>query len=219
MASVSLLDGLPQKDLELLGEIAEERSFSRGEMIFSEGDEGEGFYVVVEGMVEVFKLSPEGKKQILHLLGPGEPFGEVAVFEGRAFPAHAAALRDTKALFFPRKAFYSLIEEHPSVVMRMLGVMAKRLREFAAMIENLSLKEVSGRLAGYLLYLRQRRGGRDEFELEMTKGQLASFLGTAPETLSRALSKMMREGLIEVEGRTVRVLDREGLERLALAPP
>jgi len=215
LGSVSLFSGLPERDLELLAEIALPRTFKGGELIFSEGDEGRGFYVVVEGRVEVFKLSPEGRKQVLHFLGPGEPFGEVAVFSGRSFPAHAAALKDSHLLFFPREAFIRLMEEHPPLILRMLAVLARRLREFAALIEDLSLKEVSGRLAGYILSLREGRGGSEEVELEVSKGQLANLLGTAPETLSRALARLSKAGLIEVEGRSIRILDQEGLAQLA----
>lgn len=215
LEAVSLFSGLPEQDLGLLAEIALPRTFKKGELIFSEGDEGRGFYVVVEGMVEVFKLSPEGRKQVLHFLGPGEPFGEVAVFSGKSFPAHAAALEDSHLLFFPREAFMRLIEGHPPFIMRMLAVLARRLREFAALIEDLSLKEVSARLARYILSWQGDRGVSERVELEVSKGQLANLLGTVPETLSRALTRLSKQGLIEVQGRSIKVLDQEGLARLA----
>ncbi len=92
IAKTPFFRGLPREQLELLAEIAIPRSYRRGEMIFTEGEEGKGFYLVLGGQVEIFKLSPEGKKQILHILGKGEPFGEVTVFAGVPFPAHAKAL-------------------------------------------------------------------------------------------------------------------------------
>jgi CRP/FNR family transcriptional regulator len=94
----------------------------------------------------------------------------------------------------------------------MLAVLSLRLRRFTMQIENLSLKEVPARLAGYILYLLKEQGREDNVELEISKGQLASLLGTIPETLSRIFAKMTEEGLIEVVGRRINVLDRRGLE-------
>ena len=95
--------------------------------------------------------------------------------------------------------------------MHMLAFLSERLRRFTVQIENLSLKEVPSRLAGYLLYLLEEQGGQDSVELEISKGQLASLLGTIPETLSRIFSKMTEEGLIEVEGRRITIKDAEAL--------
>ena len=215
VASIPLFEGLPDEEIRQLSAIAAERSFRRGESIFMEGDKGEGFHVVLSGRVKVFKLSMEGKEQTLHLFGPGEPFGEVALFAGRRFPANAEAMEESRVLFFPREAFAGLIRENPSVAMNLLALMSVRLRRFAALIEDLSLKEVPGRLSAYLLYLsRQGQGGQD-LALDVTKAQLASLLGTIPETLSRILGRMSRQGLIESDGRRIRILDLEGLESLA----
>jgi CRP/FNR family transcriptional regulator len=196
--------------------IVTDQVFRKGENIFAEGDEGTGFYVVLSGRVKIFKVSPEGKEQILHIFGPGEPFGEVAVFTGRPFPANAEALEETRALFFPRKEFLELIRRDPSLALNMLAVLSQRLRRFSALIENLSLKEVPGRLAAYLLYLGEGKKEKPEVTLDISKNQLASLLGTIPETLSRILAKLTREGLIKSNGpRQIQLLDRKGLEELA----
>ena len=98
----------------------------------------------------------------------------------------------------------------------MLAVLSRRLRRFTMLIEDLSLKEVPGRLSAYLLYLSEGKGGADELTLDISKGQLASILGTIPETLSRILARMNRENLLRSEGpRSIRILNREGLEGLA----
>ena len=93
----------------------------------------------------------------------------------------------------------------------MLAVLSLRLRRFTSQIESLSLKEVPARLAGYLMYLSEEQGNTDVIELEISKGQLASLLGTIPETLSRIFAKMSEEGLIAVDGRTIRIMDHTGL--------
>ena len=194
-----------------------EQTRKRGEWLFSEGDEGTGFYVVATGRVKVFKLSPEGKEQILHIFGPGEPFGEVAVFEGTRFPAHASVLEESLIYFFPRDAFIGLIRKNPDLALKMLGVLSRRLRRFTALIEDLSLKEVPGRLAAYLIYLSEKNQGAQKLELELSKSQLASLLGTIPETLSRILQKMMKAEFITVEGPRITILDHRGLAALAEA--
>lgn len=206
-----LFDGLSQSQVENLAAIARIKSFQRGETIFFEGDEGIGFYMIDEGKVKVYKISPSGKEHILHIFGSGEPFGEVPVFHGQPFPATAEALMQTTTLFFPRDRFVQMIEANPSIALGMLAVLSMRLRRFAEQIENLSLKEVPARLAGYLLYLSSEQQGRDEVELDISKGQLASLLGTIPETLSRIFARMSDEGLIQVTGRKIAILDRQGL--------
>ena len=215
IATIPLFEGLPGEQLEDLAGIVEEPAFRRGQSIFSEGDEGAGFYVVASGRVKVFKLSSEGKEQILHILGPGEPFGEVPVFAGQHFPASAEAMEEARLFFFPRGSFVRLIKKNPGLALNMLAVLSRRLRVFASLIEDLSLKEVPGRLAAYLLYLSKQDRGSTDLELTITKAQLASLLGTIPETLSRILGKMSAQGLIETDGRKIRLLDPEALEDLA----
>lgn len=207
----SLFDGLPSHQIDALADIAVLKEYQRGENIFFEGDKGIGFFMVGEGRVKIFKVSLAGKEHILHIFGQGEPFGEVPVFNGRPFPATAEALVKSKALFFPRDKFVKLVETNPSIALNMLGVLSLRLRRFAHQIEDLSLKEVPARLAGYLLYLSQEQDNMSEVELDISKGQLASLLGTIPETLSRIFAKMTDEGLIEVNGRKISLLDRDGL--------
>lgn len=213
--AVFLFQGLPQTQLSELATIALEQKFKRGETLFLEGQKAAGFYAVVAGKVKIFKLSMDGKEQILHIFGAGECFGEVPVFAGGNFPAHAEAIDDTTVLFFLRNAFVELVKKEPSIAMNMLAVLSKRLRQFTHLIEDLSLKEVPGRLAAYLLYLSERKGRSDHLTLDITKGQLASLLGTIPETLSRILGKMVQLQCIEVQGRHITLLDRDAIESLA----
>ena len=215
IAGLPLFAGLPRKQHEALAMIVIGRSYGRGKIIFSEGDEGAGFFAILSGRVKIFRLSPEGKEQIYHIFGAGESFGEVSVFSGQGFPAFAKALMATEVLFFPRDAFIGLITRDPSLALNMLAVLSMRLRRFAAMIEDLSLKEVPGRLAAYLLYLSEKQGRVPELDLDVTKGQLASLLGTVPETLSRILARMGRQDLIRSRGGRVRILDRSLLEEIA----
>ncbi len=216
ISKISVFNGLPPKQLQEVRQIADYRNFAKGEKVFFEGDRGIGFYVVVEGQVKIFKLAVDGKEHILHIVGPGDPFGEVAVFAGRSFPANAEALADSRLLFFPRDSFVALISRNPSLAMSMLAVLSTRLRQFAIQIENLSLKEVPGRLASYLIFLSGEQENSEGVMLPISKGQLASLLGTIPETLSRIFAKMAGQGLIEVNGRQISILNPVGLEDISI---
>lgn len=215
LASVPLFQGLPQDQIKDLAMILADQTFRRGQIIFSEGEEGNGFYVVISGRVRIFKVSPEGKEQILHIFGPGEPFGEVPVFAGEHFPASAQALEPSRIFFFPRESLVGLIKRNPSLALNMLAILSKRLRRFTALIDDLSLKEVPGRVAAYLLYLSEQKKGSTDLELSITKTQLAGLLGTIPETLSRILAKMTAQRLINLDGPRIRILDLEGIQDLA----
>lgn len=216
IAAIPLFEDLPREQHKNLAAIVIKRVFHRGQIIFSEGDEGNGFYIVVSGRVKIFKLSLEGKEQILHLFGPGEPFGEVPVFAGQHFPAYAEAIEESKVLFFPRDSFVDLIKKNPSLALNMLAILSRRLRRFTMLVEELSLRKVPGRLATYLLYLGEQRDEDDELVLDISKSQLASLLGTIPETLSRILARMIKAGLIHSDGsRRILILDQDGLEELA----
>ncbi len=216
IAAIHLFKDLPEEHLDNLAMILTDQVFRKSQLIFSEGDEATGFYVVITGRVKIFKLSMDGKEQILHIFGPGAPIGEVAVFEGKRFPASAECLEESRLFFFPKNAFLELINENPSIALHMLAVLSQRLRHFASLIDDLSLKEVPARLATYLLYLSETQPDLDNLSLDISKGQLSSLLGTVPETLSRILTKMINSGLIRSEGaRGIRILDHKGLEDLA----
>lgn len=215
LAQSQLFGGLPEEHLEEIKKISVEKRFNKGEIIFFDGDEGAGFYLVIEGSVNVYKLSPEGKEQILHIVREGETVGAVPVFSGESFPANARAIAKSRLLFFPRDRFVRLIMEKPSLTMNILALLSMRLREFTVQIENLSLKEIPGRLAAYLLYLSKEQENRDVIQLNISKLQLANLLGTGPESLSRALGSLKSRGLVEEKGGAIRLLNRGALEKLA----
>ena len=215
MAHAPLFGGLSREELARIGSIVQQKNYKRGQAIFWEGDPGVGFYMVADGRVKIYKTSAEGKEQILHIYGPGNPFGEVPVFSGNRFPANAQALEKSRLLFFPRQDFIQLISRHPSLALNMLAVLSMRLRQFTVQVENLSLKEVPARLASYLVYLSDEQDGVAVVDLPISKGQLASLLGTIPETLSRIFNKMGQQQLISVDGGRIGLLNRDALEDLA----
>ncbi len=185
--------------------------FEKGQYIFNEGEPGDGFYIVDTGEVKIFKISFEGKEQILHIYGPGKAFGEVPVFEGNNFPASAMAMKKSQIIFIPRDKFVNLISNTPGLAMNMLGVLSMKLREFTIQIENLSLKEVPARLASYILTLSEENSKAEKVVLPISKAQLANLIGTTPETVSRVLKKMTDASLIGVDTKTILIEDYDGL--------
>ena len=138
------------------------------------------------------------------------------MFEGEHFPASAETLERCNLFFFPRKSFIEIIRREPSLAMNMIAALSRRLRQLSHLIEDLSLKEVPGRLSAYLLYLSDRADGAADLELDISKGLLASLLGTIPETLSRIFNKMSNQGLIRIKGRKIRLLNKKALKELAM---
>jgi len=148
------------------------------------------------------------------VFGMGDHFAEVPVFDGKPFPASAEALEPAQALFFPRELFLELLEQHPSLTINLLKGFARHLRHFSQLVDTISLKEVPGRLAAYILTLSEQASNTNQVELDLNKGQLAARLGTVPETLSRVLYRLSQEGILEVAGTKVTLTNREALEKL-----
>ncbi len=125
----------------------------------------------------MFKLSPKGREQTLMIMGPGEPVGEVAVLSGEAYPASAETLEPSEALYIPRQAFLDLVSREPEVAMRLLSALSARLRSFASLIEDLSLRDVSERLAAHLLSLAPEGDSEQIVDLGVSKSSAVRGCG------------------------------------------
>jgi len=212
LARLPLFKGLPPHETDELAKITTLRSFRQGETIFLEEEPAGGFYILFSGKVKIFKLSAEGKEQILHIIEPGHSFAEITVFEGGKYPANAEALEQSRTIFFPTAALIRKFKSDPYLAMNMLGVLSSRLREFTQTIGSLALRGVPERMAIYLLHLQRLKNGAETFDLEIKKGVLANLLGTTGESVSRTLARMSDAGFIEVHGRRITILKRRPLE-------
>lgn len=212
LAESVFFKGLPEPLLHQLAQIAQEKKFRRGEMIFLEGTACSGFYIVAQGQVKLYKMALDGREQILYVLDAGEAFGIVPVFHGHSFPASASSLTAATSFFFPKQEFIALITAHPELALAVMAAMARRMRRFAAKIESLALKDVPERLSSHLLYLAEQQGHSDHVLLDIPKKQLANLLGTSAETLSRIFAEMSAAGLIRVEGRRIYLLNARELQ-------
>jgi CRP-like cAMP-binding protein len=214
-----LFAGLKEEDLKRIRDIASLRQIEKREVLFSDGEETRGFYVILSGRVKLFKVSPEGKEQILHIVSAPDAFAEAALFLEGTYPAFAEAMTDCQLLYFPKRDFIQLIEKNPQLSINMIVTLSHYLKRFASLIEELSLKEVSSRIAKYIidLSMRSSKEGKSpkEVELDLSKTQLALKLGTISETLSRTLAKMKAKRIIDVKKNKIIILNREALEELA----
>lgn len=218
LGSTQLFRGLPTEQLIALEHIARYQRYQKGETIFIQGSEGIGFFLIKAGRVKVFQLSSDGKEQILHVFNARDHFAEVPALDGKSFPASAAAIAPTDVLFFPREDFLTLLQQQPALAINLLMSFARHLRRFSNLVEELSLKDVPQRLARYLLNLNPVATHDDllmTVELDLTKTQLAASLGTIPATLSRVFYRLSCDGLIEIDGSRIMLLERDRLYQLS----
>lgn len=217
MQALDLFQGVPTEKLRTLAERSRYRTYKAGEMFIGETDPAHAFYVIVTGQVKLYKSSPEGKEQTLYLLRPGDPFGMCTAFAIDSFPANAMALEESGILMIPGPVMEVVATSEPRLLLNIIQILSDRLKESMLLIESLSLKEIPQRLASFLLHALNREGDRetDRLELTITQRELAKILGATPEALSRAVRKMSNAGILAMDGRTIRILDRGALEELA----
>jgi CRP-like cAMP-binding protein len=217
MQTLDLFQGVPTEKLRTLAERSRYRTYKAGEMFIGETDPAHAFYVIVTGQVKLYKSSPEGKEQTLYLLRPGDPFGMCTAFAIDSFPANAMALEESGILMIPGPVMETVATSEPRLLMNIIQILSDRLKESMTLIESLSLKEIPQRLASFLLHALTREGDREmnRLELTITQRELAKILGSTPEALSRAVRKMSNAGILAMDGRSIRILDRKALEELA----
>lgn len=217
MQKLDLFQGVPAEKLKTLAERSRYRTYKAGEMFIGETDPAHAFYVIVTGQVKLYKSSPEGKEQTLYLLRPGDPFGMCTAFAIDSFPANAMALEESGILMIPGPVMETVATSEPRLLLNIIQILSDRLKESMTLIESLSLKEIPQRLASFLLHALTRNGDSEinRLELTITQRELAKILGATPEALSRAVRKMSNAGILAMDGRTIRILDRKALEELA----
>jgi CRP/FNR family transcriptional regulator len=214
LASVPYLRALPLAERTALAHACRIRALRRGQTLFEEGAPADGLWLVVSGRVNLIKVSPRGREQVLHSEGPGATLGEVPVFDGGGYVASAIAADNSRVLFVPRQALIELCRRRPEVSIGVIAILARRVRGFAALIEDLALRDVTARLAGWLRD-EARRAGDVDIVLAATREEIAARLGTVRELVSRSLSVLRACRLIDVRGSRVRIVDAAGLAAAA----
>jgi len=213
-----LFSGFDDQSLEEVLLSASKKIVAKDEIIFYEKDIATSFYIVGSGKVKVFKLSPEGKEQILMIANPGDSFAEAALFAVGKYPASAQALEDSTVVVFNRDRFVGLVERNPHIALNLIARLATLLHKLNRLVEDLSLTDITTRLAYYLVQLIEEKQIFEEpikLTLSEKKLVLASQLGTIPETLSRSFAKLTKDKIISVNGSHIEVHNLQFLRQLA----
>lgn len=209
--------GLKPHDLDRVRERMFEERLERNQVLFLEGDEARALYVVRSGRIKIFKVSPEGKEQVLRVMESGDTFNEVPVFDGGANPASAQAMEPAVVYGIRCHDMLGLIRGHPEIALGVLKVFATRLRHFTRMVEDLSFRSVTSRVAKILLEMAESAEGGAEAaapKRPFTQQELAAMVGTAREMVGRAFKALERAGAIRMDRHRIVVLDREVLRRM-----
>lgn len=194
------------------------RTLPRGGILFRKGEPCRGLHVVVSGSVRVYRAGTDGREQVLHTQGPGQPLAEVPLFDGGDYPASARALEESRMLFLSSDDFEWLYRNHPEIADSVIRELGRRLRRMMRLVEKTSLKDVPARVSATLVEYAEAAGAlKDggEFSLPRTQEEMAAELATTRESVARALGRLRREGIIEQRGGRMRVLSPERLESAA----
>jgi CRP-like cAMP-binding protein len=209
-----LFSAVPPSGFQRLAAMARLCRFRKGQSIFREKQECPGVYVVGSGLVRVFRTAPGGKEHVLHVVGPGYTFAEVAAIGGFDLPASAEAVEPTLCALLPTDRFRKALEEDHQLCLEMISGLTQWVRCLVDLMEDVVLRDAAGRLARFLLDSHPVQG--DTVELPTLKRHLASHLNLTSETFSRTLRRLVEAGLIaELDNNRVRLLDREKLRHVA----
>ncbi len=213
LAQIAYFRVLRPEDLDAIAAQALRRTFAPDEVIFLQGARGEGLWVIESGSVKITKLSAEGDEYILHLLGPGHTFNDIAALDGGPTPANAIALGVVSAWTIPSAVLSRALEAHPRMARAALEVMGSRVRTLSQQLEDLTLYPVMARLARFLL------AQAEDPSLSgpgITRAAIAAHLATTPETISRALNSIQEAGAIRFDRHRILITDEDALRTIAV---
>lgn len=219
LRQIPLFGELQDEALLQLAERCVTRRVGLGHVLFTTGEECRGLYIVQSGRVRIYRTDPAGREQVLHIEGPGRTVAELPLFDGGVYPASAVAIEESTLVFLPRAAFESLYRSHPDVAQAIIRALGRRLRHLVHLTETLAFRDVAARLAMLLVGYAERGGATTargiEIELDRTQEELALEIGTARESVSRAMKQLRRKGLIEPLGQNrLRIPDLRRLQAL-----
>lgn len=228
LKKVFLFSDLNEEELDSLKSICSMRAFGKNEIIFFDTEPYRGFYCVSKGKVRIYKVAKDGREHTLHFVSENFSFAEVPMFENPdediseelVYPANAVALEDpTQLIFIPKKEFFRKFAANPKIYLKMISSLSKRLRLMNQHIESITLHDASKRLANFLIkevdQKNPQTGRSKPVQIGVSRSDLASYLGIAPETLSRILGKFQEDGLITISGRSLMINDFASLSVIA----
>lgn len=210
----AIFSGLPEQDLIRVAAYSVRRTLRKDEILFREGEEVIGFYVVTKGLIQAYRVGEGGREQLIHLIHAGESFAEPAVAGLPGYPAHTRALERSEVVLIRGREFLDHLREQSELALRMLASLSRHLHGLVSSIESYKLRDAEARLLHWLLQRCPAGAAVGSVNLGMAKATLAAELGTRPETLSRILARLKQAGVISVSGRRIALPDVERLRRL-----
>jgi CRP/FNR family transcriptional regulator len=213
--NTTLFKDLEPQDYENLSQIAVFKRYQHLQIIFNRGEAGGGLYILVEGKVRIFVSGNGSKEQLLRVLLPGDTFGEAGIFLEHGYPSTSQSLDKSAVYYFPGDRLRRLVLDSPKLSANFLKILALKLADFAHLFESRTIKEAPARLASFILNHAEVSG---RMKLNFSKGQLASFIGTSPETVSRALTFLKGQNAIKEEKPYIVILNHDILNRLVQGP-
>ena len=212
LKSIPYFSGLGQAELDSIRKYIFEKKAERGEILLFEGEPAKTLYFVVAGVVKVFKTSADGKEQILQIIRPGESFNDVPVFSGGENLASAEAMGAVVLNMVKKSDLEVILREYPQVALNVIQVLSERVQQLVSLVEDLSFRHVTGRVAKILLdYAGDRTGEKPR----LTQQEMAAMIGTAREMVGRSLKTLEGEGTIRMERHRIIITNQEALREMA----
>jgi CRP/FNR family transcriptional regulator len=217
LKQISIFSQLKEEFLQKINDVSVMRSYSKGRIIFMEGEQGEAFYYIKSGLVKISKLSSDGREHILHILNEGHVFAEVTLFNSTSYPATAEVLEAAEIGMIKNSALEKLIVENPEISLELIKYLNKRLIEAQNKVRNLALYDTFGRTAQALVKLAEDYGRKTtsgiELDLNISRQELANIVGTTRETVIRVLAAFKKEMSIELNKSSILIKDLEKVKQ------
>jgi CRP/FNR family transcriptional regulator len=205
LRAIPIFSELDDAALRQLADRCVSRTVASGHVLFTTGEECRGVYIVESGEARIYRTSPDGREQVLHVEGPGHTVAELPLFDGGVYPASAVTTAETRLVFLPRADFEQLYRAHPNIAQTIIRGLGRRLRHLVHVTETLAFRDVAARLALLFVGYAERSGRQTpsgiELTLDRTQEELAQEIGTARESVSRAMKQLRTTGLIETVDR------------------
>jgi CRP-like cAMP-binding protein len=212
LSSIPYFKGLGEPGLNSIRRYLFEKKAARGELLLAEGGTADALYFVAEGVVKVFKTSADGKEQILRIIRPGESFNDVPVLHGGVSLVSAAAMGQVALYAVKKSDLEKVMREYPQIAFNVIKVLSQRVAELISLVEDLSFRHVTGRVAKVLLeYAGDKTGDRPR----LTQQEMASMIGTAREMVGRSLKNLESDGAIRMDRSRIIITDRQALRETA----
>jgi CRP/FNR family transcriptional regulator len=207
LRACQFFNGAAEEDLAEIARFSRLRNVVKDEYLFHEAEPVAGFYIVKSGGINVHRVAPTGKEQVIHVFRTGESLAEAALASPAGYPAHARAIESSTVIYIPKIEFLGLVKKRPDLVLRMLGAMSQHLRSLVSLLDDLTLKDIETRLAYWLIKRCPQPLSSDScvVKLPSTKRILSAELSTSAETLSRTLASFQKRSLISTRGNVIGV--------------